>query len=55
MWYASLVFPEGNVPQHPALVDTSENSESALWNSWHPGMGNCFCYQSPFNLVYSGV
>ena len=37
MLYAFLIIPKYIVPPHSALVDTSENSQSALRTLWHPG------------------
>ena len=40
----SLVILNYIVPPHPALVDTSENSASALWTLWHQGYDKKFIW-----------
>ena len=49
MWGDSLFIPKYIVPPHPTPVKTSENPESALRTSWHPGYGeNIFVAIPPF-------
>ena len=55
MWDNYLIIPKYIVPPYPALVKTSENSETALLTLWHSRYGEKNRFQPPFNLAWLSV